>query len=261
MRHYYRFLPLLAYLVFQVGCTSEKETKTVEASKDTEQVSSLDSPVNKQIIVVLTEGWDTPEGTLWSMEWADTGWEPHLSDIPVLIGRNGLAWGKGLEDYRTRSGPKKQEGDKRSPAGVYALGTAFGYAEQLVGGTWPYTPVVASTMCIEDGASTYYNKIVDEHSVTADWNSTDHMLREDDLYEWGVHVMHNSGDTQAGDGSCIFLHVWRENGSGTAGCTSLDKATLLNLIKWLSPESQPLIIQVPKSEWAFLQQAYQLPAL
>ncbi|MEZ4850769.1 MAG: hypothetical protein R3B93_19570 [Bacteroidia bacterium] len=72
-------------------------------------------------------------------------------------------------------------------------------------------------MCIEDGTSAYYNQIIDEEQAQADWNSTDHMLRKDDLYEWGMFVVHNSPQAVNGDGSCIFLHVAEIDGDGTAG--------------------------------------------
>ena len=47
---------------------------------------------------------------------------------PVTIGRAGSAWGLGL--HPAQRGPQKREGDGRAPAGVFRIGTAFGYADR-----------------------------------------------------------------------------------------------------------------------------------
>ena len=45
-----------------------------------------------------------------------------------MFGKNGLAWGKGIADnLDQRDGPVKHEGDGKAPAGIFKLGTAFGY--------------------------------------------------------------------------------------------------------------------------------------
>ena len=87
------------------------------------------------------------------------------------------------------------------------------------------------------------------------------MLRKDDLYEWGVFVAHNSPEAESGKGSCIFLHVWRKNDSGTAGCTAMDKSRMRELIAWLKPDKQPLLVQMPENiaEWAQVKTEFNLP--
>jgi L,D-peptidoglycan transpeptidase YkuD (ErfK/YbiS/YcfS/YnhG family) len=52
-------------------------------------------------------------------------------------------------------------------------------------------------------------------------------------------IDYNTRPVVAGRGSAIFLHV---NGRGaTAGCVSLPEARLVRLLRWLRPESAPLI--------------------
>ena len=228
-----------------------QESVAISTNESVQKKSTLPhSPKYQQILLVTTDNWDTPEGTLKKYGWdrAEQKWQMEGAALPVLIGKKGLGWGLGLHDAEGWPGPRKKEGDLKSPAGVFQLGTAFGYQVEEPAFDWPYTPVVSTTMCIEDIQSQYYNEILDEGQVTSDWESTDHMLRKDDLYEWGVFVLHNSGKPRPGGGSCIFIHVWREGGKGTAGCTSLDKSELKSLLQWMDPQAQTLLIQVPKTQ-------------
>ena len=221
------------------------------------------APAFSQLIVVTTAGWNSISGTLLTYAWKENAWQQALGPIPIVVGKNGMAWGRGLEDFRSRTGPVKKEGDLRSPAGIFRLGTAFGYASAS-DAAWvklDYTPVEKTTMCIEDIASAHYNRIVDERATLSDWNSTDHMLRKDDLYEWGVFVAHNAEDPAPGGGSCIFLHVWSKNGSGTAGCTAMEKEQIKRLLAWIDPAAAPAIVQAPQSEYAALRDSYLLPKL
>jgi L,D-peptidoglycan transpeptidase YkuD (ErfK/YbiS/YcfS/YnhG family) len=47
-------------------------------------------------------------------------------------------------------------------------------------------------------------------------------------------------------GSAIFLHI---NGKGsTAGCVSLKRTDMINVLKWLDPAKKPRIVMAPESE-------------
>ncbi|MEL6133896.1 MAG: hypothetical protein AAFR59_11085 [Bacteroidota bacterium] len=248
----------LFFLLVITGCqTSHSSPKT--NSEQRAIVSTNDSLAShtaedrailahRQILLVTTDNWDTPKGTLSLHTWdeAQQSWKQEGEALPVLIGKKGLGWGLGMHDAREWEGPRKKEGDLKSPAGVFELGTAFGYQVEAPAFDWPYMSVVNTTMCIEDVQSHYYNQILEEGETTPDWSSTDHMLRKDDLYEWGIFVSHNTGSPTPGGGSCIFIHVWREGGNGTAGCTSLDKSELKKMLHWMDPKAQTLLVQAPK---------------
>src|SRR4029078_1066192 len=107
-----------------------------------------------------------------------------------------------------------------SPAGVFRIPYAFGYAPQSEAG-WlrvPYRTLSPTVSGVDDVQSRYYNQVVDSAEVKQDWDSAEIMRREDGLYRWGAFVAHNPRN-EPGGGSCIFLHVWRGYGSPTAGCT------------------------------------------
>jgi len=70
----------------------------------------------------------------------------------------------------------------------------------------------------------------------------------DDLYKWGVVVAHNP-PAIPGAGSCIFLHVWKDARSATAGCTAMPEQDLVHLLRWLDPRARPVLVQMPRREY------------
>ena len=218
---------------------------------------------SRQLIVVETEGWDAVRGTLRRFErrgakgrWAQVG-----VDVPIVVGRAGLGWGTGLTGPGSAAGPTKREGDGKSPAGVFRLGPAFGFAPRREA-AWlrlPYTPLAPTTECVDDVASRRYNLIVDRGAVgDVDWNSSERM-RSVEGYRWGLVVEHNARPPRPGDGSCIFLHIWAGPEKGTAGCTAMEQGNLEALLGWLDARKRPLLVQLPAAEYARLRGAWRLP--
>ena len=158
-----------------------------------------------QMIVVTTSDWNAVEGRLQRYERATVHekWRPVGDPISIVVGKNGLGWGIGViatDDAQVRSAadPVKREGDGKSPAGVFALGTAFGYAsEPLRGLKMPYLNLTSSIECVDDPGSKHYNRIVDRSVVAPDWNSSEHMRNAGESYRWGIVVDHNGTVTGA----------------------------------------------------------------
>ena len=75
------------------------------------------------------------------------------------------------------------------------------------------------------------------------------MLRDDDLYKWGVFVEHNTKPTKPEYGSCIFFHLWRGPGKHTAGCTAMTENNMLDLIKWLDASKEPRLVQLVNEDY------------
>ncbi|MBV9924105.1 MAG: L,D-transpeptidase family protein [Acidobacteria bacterium] len=218
----------------------------------------------RQLVVVATRGWDEVPGVLRRFErkGAKGVWTRVGADVPVAVGRSGLGWGAGLVETGAEAGPQKKEGDGKAPAGVFALGSAFGFAP-LREAAWlrfPYVQLTPSVECVDDTASRSYNLIVDRLAAgSVDWNSSEHM-RAVEGYRWGMVVRHNTAPTVPGRGSCIFLHVWSGPGKGTAGCTAMEEGNLTELLRWLDPKKSPLLVQLPEAEYTRLRAAWRLPA-
>ena len=186
-------------------------------------------------------------------------WTQVGGEFEIVVGRSGLGWGEGLAATEGE-GPSKREGDGRAPAGVFTLTRAFGFASANEA-AWlrvPYTPLTNGVECVDDTASTHYNRVVDRATVKAvDWNSSERM-REVEGYAWGVVVAHNAGAVP-GHGSCIFLHIWSGSLKGTAGCTAMEQPNLEALLRWLDSRKRPLLVQLPRSEYERLRATWRLP--
>jgi zinc D-Ala-D-Ala dipeptidase len=216
-----------------------------------------------QLLVVTTHGWDEKQGELMLYERSsdDSPWVPVPASIPVVVGSKGLAWGIGLHPTNLET-PCKKEGDKKSPAGIFSLGTAFGLAppsgmEQL---KWEYLPLHPFIETVDDPLSRHYNCLVDRRTVIPDWHSSEKMS-EEPLYAMGLVVHHNFPNPKAYAGSAIFLHIWRGENSGTAGCTAMNREDLRRVLFWIDPSKSPVLVQLPIQEYRSLQMGWGLPVL
>lgn len=214
-----------------------------------------------QLISVTTDDWHATRGTLRRFErQPGKTWRPVGEPMRVVLGHAGLGWGDGLHGNGAparRTGPTKREGDGRSPAGAFELGTLYGYAAAASDITLPYTPAAATLRCVDDPQSAEYNQIVPEREH-ASWRSAERMRRNDDLYELALVVRHNLDPVVAGHGSCIFVHVWQNANTPVTGCTALDKANLKTLVKWLEPNAA-VLVALPSSEYTALTRDWGLP--
>lgn len=211
---------------------------------------------SRQVVLVLTPGWDSPRGRLqrWERASLKGPWTRVGEDVPVVVGRNGLGWGRGLPDAPRGSGtgPRKREGDGRAPAGCFGIPEAFGFAPRSEASRFvrlPYRQLTPDTECIDDPLSRHYNRILlTRPRQQRDWSSSEKM-REVSLYRWGAWVGHNDSPPRGGAGSCIFLHIWKDAETGTAGCTAMAEADMKALLGWLVPEAQPVLVQLPRQEY------------
>lgn len=215
----------------------------------------------RQLVLVVTPGWDTTSGTMRRFVRRGTRapWRSVGATVPVVVGTNGLAWGD--DTLGAQRDPHKREGDGRSPAGVFPLDGAFGFAppSSMSRVRLPYVPLVAGTECVDDTASVHYNSVVNRDRVPkVDWSSSEHMRRIAQ-YQVGVVVGYNTNPARKGHGSCIFLHIWDGPGSSTAGCTAFARPQVDALLDWLDPQQRPVLVQLPAAEYARLRRAWALP--
>ncbi|MEW5974844.1 MAG: L,D-transpeptidase family protein [Acidobacteriota bacterium] len=206
----------------------------------------------RQVVLVLSKGWETPEGRLELFQRVNASWESTRSSWPIALGKKGVAWGSGRFAAKVRLKPVKIEGDSRSPAGVFDFGDAFGYADTTPPGCrLPYRKARAVDYFVDDPASPDYNQWVtladDSNHPSLRWNSFERMRLDTDHYRWGMVVRHNMSPILPGRGSAIFFHLWTTPGQPTAGCTAMAEKNLLGLLAWLDPRKDPLLIQVPQS--------------
>jgi L,D-peptidoglycan transpeptidase YkuD (ErfK/YbiS/YcfS/YnhG family) len=218
----------------------------------------------RQLVLVTTTDWNADTGLMHTYSRDRDGWRAASDVVPVTIGRAGSAWGIGL--HPAQPGPVKREGDGRAPAGVFAIGTAFGYADKA-DTALPYAAMDAHDWCIDVADSPLYNRIVDAREVdeAAVAGSTEPMRRDvhangDQRYKLGFVIEHNTARTR-GAGSCIFAHLWKAPGEATAGCTAMDEPAMRDLLAWLQPAQRPVFVLLPQDEYDRLKSEWGLPPL
>jgi D-alanyl-D-alanine dipeptidase len=228
-------------------------------------------------VLVRAGGWDDTTAWLRRYERPTTGsaWRALPDSIPVVLGRAGLAWGVGQGSIPAEGAVPKREGDGRSPAGAYPLLHGFGYAYDVagLGDQLAWAPVEPGTVCVDDPASPLYNTMADARRASgARWTSAERM-RDVAGYRLGVVVGYNGARTAAGPvrrtapgpravagrGSCIFLHLWDGPARPTAGCTAMSESGLAAVAGWLDVRRRPVLVQLPRAEYARRRAAWALP--
>jgi L,D-peptidoglycan transpeptidase YkuD (ErfK/YbiS/YcfS/YnhG family) len=216
-----------------------------------------------QLVVGLTDGWNNSKVTLTYYErQPGGGWRPVGSSWPGRLGSNGSVWGLGI--HPLPAGVKtKTEGDGRTPAGVFRLGGAWGYAPTLQRHPQlPYRQVTSRDLWVEDSASPHYNRhLILDHEPATPWELKQQMRQGDYPHSLKLFIAHNAPpQARPGAGSAIFFHIWRGAGSQpTAGCTTMAEADLRALIARIDPTQRPLYLLLPKQEYARLQKPWGLP--
>ena len=198
---------------------------------------------SRQLVVVTSDGWKSPRGVLRRFEKRGSSWREVGRPISVVVGKNGMGWGRGLHGYAPGAGPRKHEGDGRAPSGIFRLPFLFGEGKDRF--RYPYRQMTRYHHCVDDSRSRYYNRIVDSREVERDYHSFERMKFPSGLYRYGIFVDHNHAQIPRG-GSCIFLHIRKPSGAPTVGCTAMKQKELVELMRWLDPSARPLLVQAPR---------------
>jgi L,D-peptidoglycan transpeptidase YkuD (ErfK/YbiS/YcfS/YnhG family) len=146
--------------------------------------------------------------------------------IPVALGRRGIR-------------ANKREGDGGTPKGIFRPRQVWWRADRHPR-PLTFLPVRAirpdDAWC-EDPASRHYNQ-----SVRLDReHGGDRLKRGDHLYDFIIEIDHNTLPRIAGRGSAVFLHLARPDFSPTAGCISMTRPAMLQLLQRLGPETKIVI--------------------
>jgi L,D-peptidoglycan transpeptidase YkuD (ErfK/YbiS/YcfS/YnhG family) len=248
--HYFVFFLPMAFLFLVSACSPGKEliSETLGC---------------RQLLIVKTANWDTIEGKMALYNWNEKTkkWMTVLPETRAVIGKKGMAWGKGLHRDKFNVGKLKMEGDKKNPAGMFYLSPAFGYYNAPKPATnLPYIVNDSTNFCIDDVNSQYYNQIIDRDTVKMiDWKSRERMFFQDIDYKYGLYVRYNTNPKVKQAGSCIFVHICTPDWAPTSGCASTDEKTMLRILELLKKEYRPVLLQVPESAYNEMKRIYYLP--
>ncbi|MEO0413422.1 MAG: L,D-transpeptidase family protein [Verrucomicrobiota bacterium] len=225
------------------------------------------SKKTKQLLTGVSANWNSSYVTLTLYERGIAGgWKQKGASWSGRLGRNGLAWGRGMhEQPALRPGVAvKKEGDGRAPAGIFYIGHgAWGYASSIKKKAGlPYTQITTRSLWYEDASSPYYNQprvLGYEPRSTAEKKAQ--MKQGDYAHSLKLFIGHNAAPNAVpGYGSAIFFHIWRRDGAAaTAGCTTMSESNLKNLISQIDPNQRPVYVLLPKEEYAVFKPIWKLP--
>lgn len=185
-------------------------------------VDHLTSQHQQAVYVKLTDK-SRASLSLWQRE--ARGWT-RRRQCSAVVGRSGVA----VEG-------KKREGDGFTPGGVFNLGPSFGYDPHIITGL-DYVQVTDHDFWVDDVSSDDYNKWVKATHA----KSFEVLRRSDNLYSMAAVINYNMNPIVPGNGSAIFLHIWRNYYHPTSGCVAVSARQMRQLLKQLRRQLNPVII-------------------
>lgn len=227
-----------------------------------ETAPSTPLPQPQQLVLAIAPSTETFTGTLRLFHRNESGkWIADAESWPVLFGKKGLAWGRGL--HVEQPGLQKAERDGRSPAGRFRIGFALGNEPQLPAGSqgWSYHAKTLNDAWIEDPTLPNYNHLVTVPETNRPiWFDKQRLKLDDPAYHWLLVVEHNYPDSIPSAGSAIFFHVRRGEFLPTAGCTTMPRERLEQLLRWLTPSAKPQFVLLAQPDYERLWRSWQLPS-
>jgi L,D-peptidoglycan transpeptidase YkuD (ErfK/YbiS/YcfS/YnhG family) len=196
------------------------EAKTVDLKTIPDVGNRLQSEIpsnSRQVVAVYGAGKNSADSTI------------------VLYTKSGSTWKK-ARTWEGHNGKKgwttdHQEGDKRSPVGVFTLSDAGGVLTDP-GAKLPYTQSAAFQ------APHYWAK--------SHWHDFDYVIAIDYNRVKGTSPNDPTRPEGQSKGGSIWIHM--DHGSGTSACVSLSKSGMEYLLRTLDPAQHPVVVMGDKAD-------------
>jgi L,D-peptidoglycan transpeptidase YkuD (ErfK/YbiS/YcfS/YnhG family) len=218
----------------------------------------------RQLVVVTAKDFSASSGLLrrFARQGPDAPWQEVGGAVPCRLGRNGLGVGRGLVDFS--DGPVKKQGDGRTPAGLFRLPEAFGYADEAAaraaGVRLPYAALTDRSACVTAPDSPLFGRIAGPEAREAGGAvRQERMVRDDRANVWGLVVGHNREQPDPGAGACVFVNVRPASGPATGGSVGCPEDVAAGLAAWLDPAGAPVLAVLPEAVYRRERQAWGLP--
>ena len=175
-----------------------------------------------RLVLVVADTLSSTSATVRRFERASlqAPWRAVGGSASALIGHKGVAWAQAFRSLAGKGEPVKVDGDKRVPAGFFAIGARFGFAASSQPG---YLRITKGTVCVDDPASSAYNTIASRAKVG--WTVHGENMWRVRAYRRGLLVAYPT-DRKARAGSCIFIHLRMPDATGTSGCIAMPEPQL-----------------------------------
>ena len=221
--------PVPPWLTAVIGAVALSLTSAPYAAADTPWFGAKVGNAT-QVLSVVGTGGSNARMDVWQR--GPAGWQPVGTGIPALIGSAGMA-------------PAARDDVPATPMGIYSLDFAFGTQPNpgggLSGGGLKYYQTTPDYWWSADGPT--YNTMQVCRKADCPFDTSPSSGTENLFIPAYAHaiVMGVNKERVPGGGAAFFVHTG--NGSPTAGCVSLDDATLVKIIRWLQPGAVIAIAQ------------------
>jgi L,D-peptidoglycan transpeptidase YkuD (ErfK/YbiS/YcfS/YnhG family) len=181
-----------------------------------------------QLVTVVAPRRTSTQGTLRLWHKAGRCWRAAATPWAAWLGQRGVS-------------ANKREGDRTTPAGTFGFGRVMYGIAPSPGVRYAYRRIVCGDWWVEDRRSPFYNRF---HHVPCGSSppfrvTSEDLSRSPTAYRHFAFIRYNAAPVVPGRGSGIFLHA--STGRPTLGCVSLPLPHLVAVLRWLRPESKPLI--------------------
>lgn len=152
-----------------------------------------------------------------------------LDRLQGFVGKSGI-----MHDRRRNT--------NTSPAGIWAIGTAFGNEPPPEGLKLPWRQVTPNSDWVCDDQSPYFNtwQERDDPSLIPWSDDVEHLEDYPTQYAWACVIEFNRPPDVVPDRGCaIFLHCAK---TGTGGCVGLRREDMRSVLQWLDAEKNPYIL-------------------
>ena len=134
----------------------------------------------------------------------------------------------------------KQEGDKKTPKGVFKIEHLYYRKDRLKKPKTSLKCIEISknqAWCDDVNFPKKYNKLISVNNLI----KHEKLLRKDHKYDLLIPIKYNFKKPKVGYGSCIFIHLTK-NYRPTAGCVALKKKDFLIMLKLINKNTKIKII-------------------
>lgn len=222
-----KYLKCLSFAFLLLWACSSPKSET-EKFEQILKVQESSIPMNvSQLLVAIAEQPGDAQVSLFAVEKVDEEWKIKIGPLAAGIGDNGFA-----------APGQKVEGDGKSPTGLFKLGTLFTYENQ-VETKMPFTQSTSEDKWIDDPESADYNRHVRGETSA---KSYENLKLTSDAYKYCMVIEYNTNPVVKGKGSAIFFHLRNSETGTTAGCVAISESDMVQILKWLDPEEDPMIL-------------------
>ena len=222
-----RFLFFAVMLFFCVGLKAQTNTGTIENALSIAAHNKSKLENSEQLLVVYNYHPESYTAFFVALKKKNEHWVVKLDPVQVGIGKNGFAIPS-----------NKQEGDGKSPTGIFRLGKLFTYEKQFET-LLENQQTTTDDKWIDDPNSDDYNTYVNGVTTAI---SYENLLLKTDAYKYCMVIEYNTNPIIKGKGSAIFFHLAINKPSFTAGCVAIDEENMKLMVNWLDPKRNPTII-------------------